>query len=60
MKSLNLQSFNVVEISYNEQDDINGGMIIELILAAGAVAGACLAVYEAGKAVGETVYYLTH
>jgi hypothetical protein len=59
MKSLNVPSYNVVEISDQEMVAINGGSI-ELVLAIGAVCAAVVAVYEVGKAVGETIYHATH
>ena len=48
-----------VELSANELETIDGGFISSF-LAIAAVAGAAVAIYEAGKSTGEAIYYLTH
>lgn len=48
-----------VELSANELETIDGGFI-STFLAIAAVAGAAVAIYEAGKSTGEAIYYLTH
>jgi lactobin A/cerein 7B family class IIb bacteriocin len=51
----------LVELNSNEMKEIQGGLgFVATFLAIGAVAGAGVAIYEAGKATGEWLYYATH
>lgn len=53
------QGDNFKTLTFDELREIEGGFI-GTILAVGAAAAACVAIYEAGKAVGEVVYHATH
>ncbi len=50
----------LVELNNKEVIEINGGGFWPAMIVYGAAAGACLAIYEAGKATGEFIYYATH
>lgn len=50
-------TFNGQTLSNEELMNVNGGGLGKII--AGVAAGV-VAIYEAGKAVGETLYHLTH
>ena len=47
-------------LTAKETLDIDGGLVYPWIKVVIGVAVAYVAVYEAGKGVGETIYYLTH
>ena len=53
---------NFVELNATELETIDGGSPVWWVLmgAAIAVAAACNTVFDLGKNVGSTVYYLTH
>ena len=53
--------YDLKELSYNEKKSINGGITFwATMLVIGAAAAAATAIYEAGKAVGEFAYEITH
>lgn len=58
MNNLNLIN-SIEELSIEEQVNIEGG-ILPILLAVGAGCAAGLAIYEAGKAVGEFAYWASH
>lgn len=47
------------EMSFNEIEEVSGG-IVPFLLAGAAIAGGAVAVVELGKAVGAAYYYLTN
>ena len=52
------ENYGLRSLSIEEQELIEGGGFVLKFLAIGAVAGAALAIYEAGKATGEFIYHL--
>ncbi|MFC6099435.1 hypothetical protein [Olivibacter domesticus] len=58
--SLDLNKIGLTELSIEEREEVQGGLILAPFLAIGAAAAAGVAIYEAGKATGEFIYYVTH
>ncbi|QIX59660.1 class IIb bacteriocin, lactobin A/cerein 7B family [Hymenobacter lutimineralis] len=56
---LKLDEFNLVELSHDENAEIEGGFLVQF-LAIGAAMAAGVAIYEAGKYTGEFIYHVTH
>lgn len=54
-----IKFLNLELLSKEEQEEIDGGWIA-YFLAIGAACAAGVAIYEAGKATGEFIYYATH
>ena len=50
---------NIKSLTFDELEEIDGGFLPTL-WAIGGVATVCVAIYEAGKVVGEFIYYATH
>ncbi|MDO4230258.1 MAG: class IIb bacteriocin, lactobin A/cerein 7B family [Capnocytophaga sp.] len=50
----------IKSLTFDELKEIEGGAFHPVLLAIGAAAAACVAIYEAGKATGEFIYYATH
>ncbi|OYO30583.1 class IIb bacteriocin, lactobin A/cerein 7B family [Janthinobacterium sp. PC23-8] len=47
------------ELSFNEIEEVSGG-IVPFLMAAAGVAGGAVALIEIGKAIGAAYYYATH
>lgn len=56
--TLDLNKMGLTELSTEEREEVLGGLHPFLVIGAAAAAG--VAIYEAGKATGEFIYYLTH
>lgn len=51
----NLENLNLQELNFEEQVNTEGGSFIVTFLAIGAVAGAAVGIYEAGKYTGQFI-----
>ncbi|UYZ58729.1 class IIb bacteriocin, lactobin A/cerein 7B family [Hymenobacter latericus] len=60
LQLLTASDFSTVELSDEEILETEGGVFLAPFLAIGAAAAAGVAIYEAGKAAGEFIYYATH
>lgn len=58
--TLDLNKAGLTELSTNEREEVQGGLILAPFLIIGGAAAAGVAIYEAGKATGEFIYYVTH
>ncbi|KUG06285.1 hypothetical protein [Solirubrum puertoriconensis] len=60
LQLLTAADFSTVELSEEEILETEGGAFLAPFLAIGAAAAAGVAIYEAGKAVGEFIYHATN
>lgn len=51
----NLENLNLQELSFEEKANIEGGSFVVTFLAIGAVAGAAVGIYEAGRYTGQFI-----